>query len=284
MSLTSFLKCKGVSAKFRETFALPFTPPLDNLRAEPLTKNYSLVGTAFDYLLRFYLERLYPFAQAKYWIAESALTCSILQNNKAIYKQVRTIVQTARELQTTYLQGGQITDELLRVCLLLAQIDPIFRRSVIVPNFGHIDECDIADLRNLISLVTPETFPIRDICLLDPTFGAASWLVGGADVDLVIDEAIVDIKTTINPKLQRKHFNQVLGYYILSRIGKIEGLPTNHCICQIGVYSARFGELYLFNVEKLANEDTIRAFSRWFIDRAQQEFGTDLTKLNSLLY
>ncbi|HEX2905813.1 MAG TPA: hypothetical protein VHO69_03065 [Phototrophicaceae bacterium] len=152
MSLTCFLKCQGVETKFRETFPLPHTSSPDKMLAVPLTKNYSLVGTAFDYLLRFYLERLYPSEQSKSWIAEAALDCSILQNNEAAQKQAQTIVQTARELQATYLQSGQITDKLLRACLLLAQVDPIFRRNVIVSDFGKIDECDVVDLRNLIKV------------------------------------------------------------------------------------------------------------------------------------
>lgn len=284
MSLTTFLKCEGVSAKFREVFALPPVAPLGKLHAEPLTKNYSLVGTAFDYLLRFYLEQLHPSAQAKHWIAEAALMSTLLRNNHSVSRQARIIVRTARERHQTFMQNGRITDDLLRSCVLLAQIDPIFRRDVIVPNFGQIDERDVIDLRNLINLITPATFPIKNVCLLDPTFGVGSQLVEGADVDLVIDEAIIDIKTTINPKLQREYFNQVVGYYILSRIGEIGGLPIGHHISQIGIYSARFGRLYLFKMEDLASEAAIKAFAQWFVERAQQEFGTDLTKLKALRF
>jgi hypothetical protein len=243
-----------------------------------------LVGTAFDYLLRFYLEHLYPSAQAKYWIAEAALALPLLQKNVDVLRQAKKIVQTARELHLEYMQNGQISDNLLSSCLLLAQIDPIFRPGIIVPNFGQIDENDVSDLRNLINLVTQQTFPVEKICILNPTFGVGSQLVGGADVDLVIDEAIIDIKTTIDPNFQRKHFNQVLGYYILSRIGGIEGLPKGHRISQIGIYSARFGYLHLFKIEELAREAEILAFSEWFIERAQQEFGTDLTKLKTLRF
>ncbi len=64
MSLSSFLEHKDVEAQLRETFAKPSVAPYQELRATPLTKNYSLVGTAFDYVVRFYLERLYPFAHA----------------------------------------------------------------------------------------------------------------------------------------------------------------------------------------------------------------------------
>ena len=56
MSLTSFLKIKEVKAKFRETFKKPSIKLEGEILAPPQTKNYGLVGTAFDYLMRFVLE------------------------------------------------------------------------------------------------------------------------------------------------------------------------------------------------------------------------------------
>ena len=40
------------------------------MAAPPLTENFSLVGTAFDYLLRFYIERQNPKAVTRKWVAE----------------------------------------------------------------------------------------------------------------------------------------------------------------------------------------------------------------------
>lgn len=51
MSLTSFLKIKEVKAKFRETFKKPSFKLEGEIIAHPQTKNYGLVGTAFDYLM-----------------------------------------------------------------------------------------------------------------------------------------------------------------------------------------------------------------------------------------
>jgi hypothetical protein len=59
MSLTTFLEQNSdVRAQFLAHFKKPdFTLKLPIL-APPLTESYGLVGTAFDYLLRFYLEKL----------------------------------------------------------------------------------------------------------------------------------------------------------------------------------------------------------------------------------
>src|SRR5947199_202146 len=70
MSLTSFIDMPDVSAKIK-----PFRPKLPRkipgkLRIEPRSNRYTLVGTAFDYLLRFELQLRAPHAVLETWVAE----------------------------------------------------------------------------------------------------------------------------------------------------------------------------------------------------------------------
>ena len=73
MSLTSVLKEKGMKAKFKEHFPAPKVRLDSPIRAPPLTKRYSLIGTAFDYLLRFHVERKFSRAVGRSWVAEHAV-------------------------------------------------------------------------------------------------------------------------------------------------------------------------------------------------------------------
>lgn len=74
MSLTKFLGIKDVRARFRQEFPNHFNIRTKvPLLAAPLTKNYALVGTAFDYLLRFYLKYLNPGTIESSWVAETSL-------------------------------------------------------------------------------------------------------------------------------------------------------------------------------------------------------------------
>jgi hypothetical protein len=278
MSLTSFLDLKDVKAKFRETFLKPSLSPLGEMRAAPLTKNYSLVGTAFDYLLRFYLERHDWFTQSFGWIAQMASFSPLVEQDLILAEQIKGIVREAQEQHKAYLRHGQLTEGLIRSCLFLAQLDPVFRRKVIVPDLGRVDGQDIIDLNNLLSLVTPDTLKPEKICLLDATFGASS-LVGGADVDLVIDDLIIDIKTTIDPTLRRKHFNQIIGYYMLYRLAGINGAPNNHRINRLAIYSSRYASLQIFPVSQIASEAEFETFSHWFVDRAKKQFGRKLGQM-----
>ena len=56
MNLTTFVGIKEVRARLREAFPKPKFSRKAEIIAEPQTKNYGMIGTAFDYLLRFFIE------------------------------------------------------------------------------------------------------------------------------------------------------------------------------------------------------------------------------------
>src|SRR5690606_17537093 len=80
-------------------------------------------------------------------------------------------------------------------------------------------------------------------CIVNPTFGKGSSLVGGADADLIIDNTLIDIKSSKNLKLERGDLNQIIGYHLLSIIGGINGKKTPK-IKEIGIYFASYGHIW----------------------------------------
>jgi hypothetical protein len=99
----------------------------------------------------------------------------------------------------------------------------------------------------------------------------ASELVGGADIDLVIDDMMIDVKTTKNLELRREHFNQLIGYYALYRIGGIGAMPRNHEIKRVGIYFSRYGYLHLIKIQDVIDENSFPRFLEWFVERATSE-------------
>jgi hypothetical protein len=89
---------------------------------------------------------------------------------------------------------------------------------------------------------------------------------------MVIDDVMIEIKTMGDFELERGHFNQLIGYYILSRIGGIEGLPKTHSIKRLGIYFSRHGYLWMFKVSDVINEKQLSKFISWFKKRAREEF------------
>lgn len=72
MSPTSLMDKPDVRALFRKAFEFEPVNVGAPMKAPPLTTNYTLVGTAFDYLARFWLERQHAVAYSQTWIAERA--------------------------------------------------------------------------------------------------------------------------------------------------------------------------------------------------------------------
>lgn len=302
MSLTSFLKNnQDVRARFRQEFKKPRFAVKKDLLAPALTKRYSLIGTAFDYLMRFHLKHLNPDAVTSRWIAElavnkvieAAITAAGLEVvysaetgetwafDKAIgeipapvtdeTRKVKQIVEQAKEVYNEYLSSGEITDKLIESSLLLAQLDPIFRAGYIDENIGTVYEKDVTDLRNLISIVDPDTFRAKQLCMLNPNFGEASMLVGGADADLVIDDTLIEIKTTKRLELQRSHFDQLMGYYTLHEIAGVGELRPKPEIKKVAVYFSRHAYLHILDLHEIIDKHTFPDFVQWFIDRASEE-------------
>lgn len=293
MSLISFIAEPDVKAKLKDVFPFAQTKIAPHPLLEPRTKHYALIGTAFDYVLRFALQHRYSHAKDSAWVAEIAASVSgkehagrIMEEGYeveamliaeiygvGVAQQVLHAIAEARQHHTRYLHGDtdEMPEELLRSALLLAQIDPFYRASVLPVPFGEIDSEDIEDLMCLFHVIPWHVFTSQSVCLLDPTFGA-SGLVGGADVDLVLDNMLIDIKTTKFLQIKRDYINQLLGYYILSRIGGINGVPKQHKINTIGIYFSRHGYLHTWSVHEFIQEDTFPAIQQWFEQRANERY------------
>lgn len=154
----------------------------------------------------------------------------------------------------------------------IAQLYTIFRVGVIYQNLSNVYKENVDNLRQLISLVKPRLFKASRLCLLNPTFDGASRLVGETDVDLVIDDAIIDIKTTKNLRLERNHFNQLIGYFVLYKIAGVGCLIPKSAIKRVGIYFSRFGYLLMIHLGGVIHPETFSGFVKWFIERAEQQY------------
>ena len=281
MSLTSFIKMPEMKMLFKQEFPLSSTKLTGEMKAVPITKNYPLVGTAFDYLFRFYLERENSNCMTKPWVAENSLM--LLEQALEEYgskapldmidasNKMKLFLQSAKDIYHEYLNSGNLNDDLIRITILLAQMDVLYRSGRMYPNFGNVEKGDIEDLRNLISLVNAETFRAENACYLNPTFGYGSELVGGADADLIIDDTLIDVKTTKFLSFTQEHYNQLIGYYILAKLGKInekEDIP----ISKIGIYFSRHGVLHIISADEIENNPGFPKFVRVFEKLASAVF------------
>lgn len=269
MSLTSFLKISNIRKEFTNTF--PFQAPKlsRELLAPPQTKNYSLIGTAFDYLLRFHLERLNPNTLTKPWVAQTGV--ELTKTKPKIHKQLKALINAIRAgPYSDYIKTGNLSETVFASTIVLAKLDMIYRIGRLEPNIMDYENEDILDLKNLLSIVDDSLFKSQKFCTLNPIFGDASLLVGGADADMIIDETLIDIKTTKNLKFERDHYNQLIGYYILSKIGHIDGMKGK--IKKIGIYFSRHGILHTIPISQIDENPKFVSFVKWFEKEAKLEF------------
>jgi hypothetical protein len=289
MSLTSILK-DPKNVELKEIFKSEFPRPAFNIKSEPkappLTKNWSIVGTAFDYLFRFYLEHLNKNSLIikGNWVADLAYSKLLNQVSKSKKQQVSTgylqdkvikitdLLETINQLynQTKlnyaqYIKTGTLTEDLISNTIFLAKLDNYFRSTIIDHDFATHNKADIEDLSKLISLVNPDNFMAKDRLYFNPTFGNGSYLVGGADADLIIDDTLIDIKVIKDAKLDREHLNQILRYYILSLYDRVSNSSSTFQIEKLGIYFARHGELWTIPTSQFGDKRKFEDFTNWFV-------------------
>lgn len=123
-------------------------------------------------------------------------------------------------------------EELLcRSCLVLADFEACRRRvRVLRPDHPLVQAGRQATLEQLLALPAPAD--VADVqrlagafvegqgdlldrqAILNPTFGGSGF-VGGADADLIVDNCLFEIKTTVATSLRKLQACQLLGYALL---------------------------------------------------------------------
>lgn len=190
--------------------------------------------------------------------------------NPLLYRKVKDEIQDARKIYSEFIKNGTVSYDSFKAVLLMAQLDMIHRAGIVAEDLGNVDDGDIQDLRNLMSIVKPEQFKANKVCVLNPIVGGELPLPS-ADCDLIIDETLIDIKTTKKLELTQDFFNQIMGYYILYKIGGIKGMSTEHKITKLGIYFSRHAYLFTFNVRDVCKKNTFPRFAKWYTKRWKQE-------------
>lgn len=113
----------------------------------------------------------------------------------------------------------------------------------------------VLELLELLDLVPWDTFLERGPVFVNPHFGRGSKRLGGADADLVLGDAMVDIKTSARCSIGIEDVRQLVCYSLLANRYGLNG-ERKVRIRRFGFYLARIGRLLLFDLrESVARED-----------------------------
>ena len=284
MSITSIIDYNNPNFKgYRTSLRKIQKPKINNtsdIKIYPKTLNYAIVGSAYDYLFRFTLERNFPtfIKGKKNWVSENAIRFlendSIISDDvpsienhfqriekkKELYQQVKSRFEYIQKVfYFNYINGySKLDNEIIGSCLFLAKLDYLVRTGYDDlfdwQSLFYEDKDDIEDLKQLINSTDFKKFKPRSRIILNPVFGVASKLVGGADADLIIDSALIDIKASKQLIITRQYFNQILSYYFLHLI-ESRSNGEEITIKKLGFYFARFSKLIVFSVASLNNPE-----------------------------
>ena len=156
---------------------------------------------------------------------------------------------TARIQPSTRVLPETEEDELNRYCIVLALLEEVYRAGLNPASpLAQLPKVNVELLLNIAKkpwLDDLKTLSWRffEEChhlvmlphKLNPTF-EGSHHVGGADADLIVQDTLIEIKTTIRAEIKQNWLWQLLGYALLD-------YSDQHHIEGIGLYMARQGWL-----------------------------------------
>lgn len=293
MSLTSLVRYK---TPVRERMALDFPRPKLSLQAKlqvpSLATNRPMIGTAFDYLLRFHLQRNHNFSVSFPWVAESAhgkiseygdagillVSGHRLLPSGQIRDSMARYIRRARRLLTQFIAGAPVTADLARAAMNLAHCDVFYRAHKIDERFGKPSVAQIDELLRLIEAVDWSQLRAERICLLNPRFGEGSTFIGGADADLLLDDTLIDVKTTASLRIRVEDWRQLIGYAALNEHFPIGGGSDPMPLRRIGFYFSRFGYLASWPIAELVDMNRFAAFAAWLRAYAHKMHTEDVAR------
>lgn len=267
MSLTGLIRTDPeVRARLAEAITRSPLPRMPLLIA-PQSKRYNVTGTAFDYLLRFALHRRAGdvAVHAGWWVAE------IARPRGRGARKTAAFLKDARALVGAFVQGDGDVRDVALACTVLAKLDLIVRSGWVDPEL-LTPLPDIAEeLLALLDIVPFGELQAQRQLVLNPTFDSASRAVGGADADMVVDDLLLDIKTTQEARASLDEVRQLVGYAVLARLAGLHALDSpvsSRCVPgsvrRVGLYYARYGRVVTYDLRELVRPEAWTALLLWW--------------------
>lgn len=296
MSLTSLLRGRGIfnpadrfciqlinsillPVEFQSRKELPAPSP-------HVLEHPNWIGTAVDYAVRFELKRRVPTAHERPWVAEHRRAQSDVVNGEKNFRYASRFVEKYRKKEGA--PSPADWRNLARWSLRLAEIDLVMRSGInedleicLRPRQWqeYIDE--VAQIVRGCPWEELVALCLNGRAWLNPTFGRLSEDIGGSDADLILGDALIEIKTTARPRVDRSFRRQLAGYYLLAReySKSTRKLPIPNTI---GILFTRQGDLWTCPVGEFIDMRKVDATGPKFLKRASRTWKAGRDALEKL--
>lgn len=298
-SLTAHLKCKDSPVRQFMESAFGTTRKVTSSSNKVIRQSetkvpkhtaYSTVGTAIDRRIRLY----FPGAAAEEAdegrvTVQGAYALWAMQcwDFRSLFGFFEALEQFGSRIEPGARLVDADEDTLCRFAVNLAWFDQSFRAGPMVLANAPLMQCERPSVDDLLEVVP--TRWVEDLkvlsrmfldaagdrfgepCRFGPTFDGSRDM-GGADADMILGTSLIDVKTTVDPKVTRDGLWQILGYALLD-YSDAYGLDT------AGFYFARQGRFVEWPLVELARDCSDGAVESW--PAARDEFRSMAALLHS---
>ena len=253
MSLTQIVEESNSKKFLKEYLNKPKMETIVN-SVEPTSNRYSRIGVAFDYAFRLGLKHRFgeKTNSRSGLVAEASVHIVVKEMYPEYYQRFSTKLENAIFwMENSEIDASEEGKLAAKAAFELADLEPIFRTKMIFP-FPEITEAEVEELIALYGLIDFEIFENSEKIFLNPVFGDGSRKVGGADADIIVDDMMIDIKTTKHPKFTPEMLRQIVGYSLLANkfgVNYENGDCVPHKIRKMAVYFSRAGKFFIMNLD-----------------------------------
>lgn len=269
MSLHGLLNSKDVRAAVKPLIRNPGMPSREILVERTVGKAHR-VGTALDYLVRFGLASRFE-ASMRRTMAEHAARIGATWGRigpASAWDQKH--VGEARERLMEGTSGDMIEPETAGAAMVLARFEIFYRSHQAKALETPTAEEEINELIALFEVVPWDRFEPKTRLVLNPAFGEGSSTLGGADADIVLDHAVLEIKTVNHVKVGIAAIRQAVCYALLANRYGLDEETSPADITSIGFYLSRSAWLDIMPLSDCIDPDDHGAVLEILLDAAER--------------
>ena len=315
---TDFIKIDEVRREIDSTYPNPGQDVEDELKVENNGYGHRLIGSAFEFLCDLVLYRrctevihpwrrtwgesklrwgdgeMPPVGVRKFdgWKWEDCATVS----NRSEWEEMKadrrgrvpqsaakwTEDEKSTKIAEQYIKTGMNTDGVVRAALIDAGWKPDEDVNSWI-NREAFEEDVLDEMGTLFELLRDQEWAGGKTVFHKPTFGNHRHILAG-EGDFIVDDLLVDIKTTEDGSFTNAFWRQLLIYYLLTDIQRVlydldgrtyEREPYDEKypeINRVGIYYARYGELQTVEMnDVIDDQEEYEEFRAWMVNRAIEE-------------
>lgn len=211
---------------------------------------------------------------------ENSIACRSIENlkwklNRNYYQElVQRYDYALMKLQNYIETGDGVGENIVQHCWYLAKLDLCYRKGAVPSDVSQFfeyatdDEVDeILDLLyNFRNDFLPRIIKPTSQVVFNKNFGFGEWLISETDCDMIIDNALVDLRIDTTCKYPKTHIQKSLTYLMMTEINRRYETGANDVVIdELVFYNPRYGEIELLYVEDIPIDLYEKTFEKMVI-------------------